>query len=362
MRERLLTLSDVAEWQTLLPARASVFASVEYASIYQQHSGYDARLFLVESDEAAVAYAFFQRPVHSLPFASTLAERYWDTLTPEYTGPTALSAGEAVSDLRFRERFSTFCRENRIVAEFAHLHPWNWSVELLETEGVEVNREIVYVDLTLSEEQLWQNSLTYACRKNIKRSQRENIRVIEATSPGDIREFHRIYIQTMERNQALTQYYFSLEYFLAFFERMPQHARFVLAIYHDQVVAGTLYLHDDIDVYSYLGGADHAFQNARPTNAVVYDTILWARRNGKKRLILGGSYEPDDGIFRYKASFSPLRARFHTYKKIHLPQIYNSLCRAWSEHYGLSSVDTYFPTYRATPRPVTESAESEDTD
>jgi lipid II:glycine glycyltransferase (peptidoglycan interpeptide bridge formation enzyme) len=129
---------------------------------------------------------------------------------------------------------------------------------------------------------------------------------------------------------------------------MPANARFVLAKHEEQVVATTLYLHDHDSVYSYLGGADHSYQQVRPTNAVVYDTILWAKRQGKKRLVLGGGYRPHDGIFRFKSSFSPLVAKFYVYKHIHLPEEYEMLCQAWSEYYHTDlDLDGYFPAYRS---------------
>jgi lipid II:glycine glycyltransferase (peptidoglycan interpeptide bridge formation enzyme) len=129
----------------------------------------------------------------------------------------------------------------------------------------------------------------------------------------------------------------------------------VLAEYRNQIVAATLYLYDDVDVYSYLGGADKAFQQIRPTNAVVYATINWARQQGKRRLILGGGYLPDDGIFRFKASFSPLRAHFRVYRHVHLPAEYHRVCQAWSSYYGKRELElNYFPAYRSLPASKTE--------
>lgn len=349
-RQTVLTTHDADVWQAFLPCSVSVFGSVEYAEIWQELAGHQARLFVLASEKSSVAYPFFVRPTDSLPFSAGVAT-YWDIRTPDFTGPITSGPDAPSVETRFTESFSQYCQDQRIVAEFAHLHPWDARIELLDVSSLDYDREIVYVDLSLSEEQLWRDSFTYACRKNIKRAQREHVTVYEAETADDIREFHRIYIQTMERNQALDAYYFSLDLFVAFFEGMPANARFVLAKYKDQVVAATLYLHDNDSVYSYLGGADHSFQQIRPTNAVVYDTILWAKRVGKKRLVLGGGYQPDDGIFRFKSSFSPLVARFHVYKRIHLPDEYGSLCKAWSEYYHSDlDLDAYFPAYRSVPR------------
>jgi lipid II:glycine glycyltransferase (peptidoglycan interpeptide bridge formation enzyme) len=244
-----------------------------------------------------------------------------------------------------------------IVAEFAHLHPWNGAAPLLHPEGISLDRQIIYVDLTIPPGELWETSFNHACRKNIRRAQRENIRVFPAGSEADIHEFHRIYINTMQRNQAAPQYYFSLDYFMDFFKLLGRHATFMLAECQGKIVAGTLYLHDDRDIYSYLGGADQAFQQMRPTNAVVYETILWGQQLGKRRLILGGGYRPDDGIFRFKSSFSPQRADFYIYKFVHSHTAYESICRRWAVHYGGQPGGRFFPLYRAVPEVAVPAAQ-----
>lgn len=353
--ERVLTTSDASEWRTILPIDVSLFGSVEYARIVEEHSEYQARLYVLDIIGGTIAYPFFLRPVRALPFAQQLESEGWDLLTPEYTGPRQIGGEFAASEIDFSTRFATFCQNHGILTEFAHLHPWQTNYQLLDTNFVSLDREIVYVDLSLSIERLWNESYVYACRKNINRAIREGVRIFHATEASHVTEFFHIYTHTMARNNAASRYLYPLEYFSAFFETMPANARFVLAEYRDQIVAGTLYLHDNQDVYSYLGGANQEFQQTRPTNAVVHHTIQWAHDAGKQRLILGGGYRPDDGIFRFKSSFSPFRSRFQVYRRIHLSAEYDRLCRAWSSYYhcDLSSND-YFPPYRS--QPVAKSA------
>jgi lipid II:glycine glycyltransferase (peptidoglycan interpeptide bridge formation enzyme) len=247
------------------------------------------------------------------------------------------------------ETIAAALRDAGVVAEFAHLHPWKANPELVG--GGEPDREIVWVDAALDEERLWRESYSKACRKNLNRAEREGVTVREAGSEADIAAFHRIYIGTMERNEAAPGYYFDRDYFQAIFEEMPGSARFALAWHEGEVVAATLYLHDADDVYSYLGGADHDHQQLRPTNAVVHETIRWAREQGKRRLILGGGYRPDDGIFRFKASFSPERATLRLARRIHLQDDYDALVGAWRERHRSPSPEpsSYFPLYRARP-------------
>jgi serine/alanine adding enzyme len=205
------------------------------------------------------------------------------------------------------------------------------------------------VDLTQDEDHLWRESFTQACRKNIKRARREGVRVFAATSESDAHELHRIYELTMDRQGAFEGYYLPPAYFVSFLERLADNSRILLAEHEGRVVAATLYLHDEADAYSYLGGADHAFQHVRPTNAVVHEMIRWARAEGKQRLVLGGGYAPGDGIFRFKASFSPLRAGLRLYKRVHIPDAYDSLRDAWRRHHGVEGETAFFPPYRAVP-------------
>jgi hypothetical protein len=356
LREAIHGVDESTRWRFVLPIQESVFGSVEFARIVEAHLGYQARLYVLQNNDSLIAYPFFSRSIRSLPLGQEVGDGLSDTVSPEFTGPLARGGPIGPLAIEFQKKFATFAVDQGLVAEFIHLHPWKALTGALLGDCLQFSREIVYVDLTWSEERLWRTSFTPACRKNINRSQRDNVRIFEARTLGDIREFYRLYIQTMKARNALKQYYFSLDYFSAIFEQLRANARFVLAEYRDQVVAGTLYLHDRDDVYSYLGGADWRFQQVRPTNAIIYDTILWGKREGRKRLVLGGGYSPNDGILRFKASFSPERARFSVYKRVHLPEEYAALCRSWSSMYGQDSqASAYFPPYRSLPD--SESAE-----
>lgn len=336
-------------WEQVLPISQSVFGSATYAEILKHHGGLDTRLLVLESprDGFVVAYPVVLRPTSNLSFGGLFPKPHWDIATPDYTGPMLVD-GILREAANFPALFNTYCQSKGIIAEHAHLHPWHREIRCLDSSAIFNDREIVYVDLTLAHQTLWDEHFSYACRKNIRRSQKAGVRVFEAKNRDHIKEFHRIYIDTMERNHALGRYFYSLEYFQAFFERMPGNAQFMLAEHEGRIIAGTLYLHDRRDVFSFLGGADTAYQHLRPTNAVVYETIRWGQDLGKKRLILGGGYIPDDGIFRFKSSFSPLRAQFQVYRKIHMSDAYAQLCTAWERTHASQELagGNYFPAYR----------------
>lgn len=359
MREYLLSTKDEERWRAVLPASVRAMGSVEYARVLEQLTGATARLFVVEWGGATTAYTFLLRPVNEFPFATAVRNR-WDTFTPEYSGPVwSGSAAPASAGRRFADIFAEHCREQGIVAEFAHLSPWT-PTDLLDVGCVQPNREVIYLDLTWGEDEIWARSLTTDARRQVRQAERAGVRVRTAESLDDVREFHRLYQLTMERRNALDRYHFPLEHFVELFETMRESTVFALAEYKGRVVAGGLYFHDATEVVWHLSAVDMAFANVRPVNAYHYETIRWAVRQGKRRLLCGGAYQPGDGIFRFKANFSPLRAQFHTYRRVHDPDAYSALTRAWSAHHGGKTPrPDFFPAYRSAPDEEAAAADSE---
>jgi len=348
MNEQLLSTRESALWEKHLPARRSVFGSIGYARICERFRNCSPRLFVVTSANESICYPMLLRSTDVLPFAG-VHRGMWDAGTPEFTGPLHHEGNKPLS-LAFRERCDAAFDSEKIVTEFAHLNPWADNSDLLHASNVYFDREIVWVDVSQSPEVLWRDHFARCCRYSISRAQREGVTTFCGTTDGDVREFYRLYIQTMQRSHAQLSYYFPYEYFQAIRDELPGHARFVLAEYKGQIVAGALYLHDRDNMFYYLAGTDESFHNVRPANAVIYDTICWAHAAGKKRLILGGGYKPNDGIFQFKATFSQHRQSFHTYRRVHLEDNYAALSQSWKTYYDSREDDlTYFPVYRSVP-------------
>ena len=353
IKEHFITISNQHEWEKYLPARRSVFGSFGYARICKGFRSASPRLFVLESGEASISYPMLFRSLADLPFRAETRAR-WDVTTPDFTGPLMCGSDPELAAAFANLRNALFDGEG-VVAEFAHLHPWSKARNLLE-DGCDYNRDIVWVDTSLSPEKLWRDHFKPQCRQKINQADREGVKIVTASGDHDVREFYRVYRHTMERNQAEARYYFSYEFFLAFHHELPENSRFVLAVYRDQIVAGTLCLYDDNDAFYFLTGADASFHHVRPTNAVVWELIRWAHQSGKKRLVLGGGYTSNDGIFGFKSSFSRFRQAFYIYKRIHLQKDY-ALLKEQHRRYGNLNGQSisYFPTYRCpVPAPQTE--------
>src|SRR4051812_41546650 len=122
--ELVYATDDPDGWSAALPARESVFGSVEFARVVEQHLGYRAQLYVLQDGSSRIAYPLFLRPVRSLPLGAELSDGLSDTLSPEFTGPLARGAPAHALAGELPARFSAFAASQGVVAEFAHLHPW----------------------------------------------------------------------------------------------------------------------------------------------------------------------------------------------------------------------------------------------
>src|SRR6476619_7155518 len=122
---QVLTTTDRDLWRLNLPRERSVFGSVEFASIVEQHTGHRARLFTLRNGEDRIAYPLFLRPISGLPFTSSAQSELSDSVSPEYTGPLSNDSVSHSFVQSARSYFAEYCRLEGIVTEFSHLHPWS---------------------------------------------------------------------------------------------------------------------------------------------------------------------------------------------------------------------------------------------
>jgi len=343
----VLTTRDEAAWREALPASASVLGSLEYVRLEEHFHGRIGRLFVLEVPGGRIAYPMFLRPVP--PVLPHAAAPGWDTSTPEYTGPLYLGEGQP-DPAAFRQAFEAWCEDEGIVAEFAHLNPWKARTALLPGQGLAPDRELVYIDLTQGEDALWRGSLSANARRQTRHAWDADIEVRRATSEADVLAFHRLHQATMDRREALSRYHLPAAYFLELHRTLGEHAFIMLAEHGGVAVAGGLYLQDDTDVFWHLSALDLDHAQDHPVHAYHFEAMRLCARTGRKRLLCGGGYQPGDGIFRFKAGFSPLRVTFNVYRRVHDTATYGSLLEAWCrEHPGQNPAGDYFPSYRAVP-------------
>lgn len=351
---------DEAAWQQLIEGLdrryQDAFLLPGYARAYEGVYGARASLFLFKRGNGLGFHPFLRRPINNLPFfqSSTSGQPLFDIITPEYSGPVILCPEEEKPAFEriFWEEFSESCKKEGIVAEFGRLNPYyNAEPAFLSFIQAKRNRQIVYLDLSSGEKELWAG-FSKGNKSSIKKAQKSGITVQRSESAQDIDEFYRLYAQTMKRNQAAEFYYFSQDFFRDLFKQMGKSISLFIATRDGKAVAASIFLHAGDYIHYYFSGSDSDFLELCPNNLLIFTCMEWARKEGYRILSLGGGYHNNgqDSLFKFKSSFSGLRRDFCTYTRIHDKDAYDSLCQKFRSFYkltqGSDASQGYFPEYR----------------
>jgi hypothetical protein len=157
----------------------------------------------------------------------------------------------------------------------------------------------------------------------------------------------------MDRRNALSQYYFSREFYETLFRELPGHAMFAHVFHGDRIVSSELILLSTETGYFFLGGTLSEAFSLRPNDLLKHETFLRTREMGIRRFVLGGSYRPEDGLLRYKRSFAPtgiypFNVGVQVIDTARLEELVGRR-RAWESSQGRewAPAEGFFPPYRA---------------
>lgn len=334
--ERAQWLRAWSEW----PER-EVFAHPAYAELYQTDA--DRALCAAWRDDASTV--LFPLLARAIPRAAP----HCDLSTPYgYGGPFAWGEPHHPLPHQFWPAYEHWTRELGAVSEFVRFHLFPDA--LLGSYPGEQACPMMNVvrALDLPSEELWQD-FDYKVRKNVKRARASGIRIVHDPEGARIEDFLRIYRGTMARRHASGAYDFPAEFFRRIQTHLAGCHTYFHAVLDGAVIASELVLLSRHRAYSFLGGTDERYFAQRPNDLLKVAIIEWCRETGRRAFVLGGGYEPSDGIFRYKLSFAPSGQReFHIGKRILDGEAYAALVASrhgadpgWQPHPG------YFPAYRA---------------
>ena len=325
---RILTLADHADWRAawsrLPEARRDVFLRPEYYAACSDDAAAECAVF--EREDSIVLHPYLRRPIHTLPWLDLDRECFDLECAYGYGGPASNTNDEGVW-LEFFRRFSDYCRSTSVVAEFMRLHPLTANLDRLGLQyQIQTMNENVIVDLDRSEDEIWA-SYRQSARKNVNKARRNGVEVFfEGASSEHFEDFIRIYHHTLDRRAAADSYRFPPRFYQTLHRLMPDGLIYCFARWNGEIVSTELCLISEDAMYSFLGGTlDSAF-DVRPNNLLKHELILFGRKKGLKKFVLGGGSERGDGIFEYKKTFAPEGVKdFFIGKRVHDAAMYARL-------------------------------------
>jgi hypothetical protein len=293
-----------------------------------------------EDENGKVFYPFIKREID-------LKKGYFDIVTPYgYGGPVI--EGEKSVIKQFYTKFTVYCNDNNIITETVRLHPLLKNDEYLkDVMNVDYIRKTTAIDLTLPLEEI-RNNYTTNNKRSIRKAKIEGVEIFVSNNKDDLDIFMNIYYETMNRNSASSYYYFSLAYFYRLMEQTTLSRPFLLfARHNDQIIGGVLLIIGKEFAHYHLGASKTEFLSLRPNN-LLFDTMMeFSKSLGLKMLHLGGGYEENDSLFKFKSAFTNNNHyKYYIGKNIFNEEVYHELSGTVKKNLLISSASNYFPAYR----------------
>lgn len=324
-------------------------------SIINEGDGNELGYFTLKDDEGdiKILMPFILRKIPYTVNNTT----YYDVISPYgYSGPLFnkdMSRGYLIT---FWEQVDSWYKKNNVVSEFIRFSLNN---NFQFYSGVLIPTLSNVRGVILDEETQW-NNLKQKVRTNCRKAIANNLKIEIAyknVQNADVERFYNIYISTMKRVNANTDYFYSLEYFKNIARLSKDKIAFVF-IYKDDIAISTeLILIAGDTLYSYLGGTLMDYFKLRPNDFLKVEVMKWARKNNFKYYNLGGGREDFDNLYRYKKSFFPNDddVIFYTGRTIVNKTIYHELEKITNtipENNADKNKISFFPSYRKAVLPA----------
>jgi hypothetical protein len=220
----------------------------------------------------------------------------------------------------------------------------------IRTERTDVTEtaENVVVNLRQSPEQLWTN-YEHKVRKNVKKALRAGCSVRRDDRLENVDSFLEVYDATMQRRNAAQWYRFDRAFFAELADGLAgSYSVFSVLDAADKVVSVELVLQSDDYLYSFLGGTLQDAFPMSPNDLLKHEVAAYGQRTGRRGYVLGGGYQKDDGIFKYKRAFDPHGIQgFRTARVVGSKERYDALVAAHTHQAGPAADHSFFPAYRA---------------
>ena len=302
-----------------------------------------AETFEYVSKDGCITHMFMKRPID----VSIDGVEYFDLATPYgYGGPIIREVLGDQSQLvaGFKEAFQKYCIDNNIVSEFVRFSPNENNADEFEDFYEVIPLRHTIATYFREGENAVDTEFHKSARKVIRRALKQGVEYNIIEHPDNLDTFMDIYYDTMDRNDAQDNYYFSREYFQGLIDNFKDNLMSVEVMYEGKCIACGLYFLYEDKMHAHLSGTRHEYLNLSPAYILKYATALYGQEHGYSFIHYGGgtSNDPENPLYKFKSKFTksdPLW--FKIGKKIYNQEIYDMLV----EKTGTEQL-SFFPQYR----------------
>ena len=321
-------LKDWEEYTKYLPSQENdIFYSSNYHNLFADIEKSKVEAFVYFDGDNLLILPYLKRPLNK-HIPNSKFNSYFDITSPYgYGGIIGKISSREILNTFFQE-FNQYCLANKIVSGFFRIHPFN-NLSLTDKMGEKklVNR-LIYLDLSLNLNEIFSN-FKHGTRKSIRKANEANI-IIKRYDSIPIEEFTDVYYSTLDKRKADDFYYFNNKFFRDLDKLLVGRHYTYIAYLGDKAISAEIVLKSDYYWHSYLGGTKPDYIKTCANSLLKYNFIKDAKLEKAKMIILGGGKNDGDGIFKYKAGFSPGSVKdFYIQCAIYNQDIYKKLILEW---------------------------------
>lgn len=290
----------------------------------------------------------FQR--RALPAELVNSERLFDVVSAYgYPGPVWSRGAPRDFIAEAVRQFSRRLADEGVVSAFFRLHTILNDPAYFDGVGKIVNHgPSVYIDLTLSEETLWEQTRR-GHKRDLAKLEKQGYKIV-MDDWDNLDDFLICYYDSMRRLGASSFYFFPKRYFEGLMSCLGDRIHLCLVyLAGDIACAGIVTEMDGLCQYHLSATADPHFQD-HPSKLMLNHLRTWLKRRGNRIYHVGGGVGAlRDTLHLFKTGFSPLSADFHTWRVIPDQKLYDELVdrRFAGGVRPIASDETFFPLYRA---------------
>ena len=324
------------------------FAHPSYCLLFRNYKT-ESKCAILTSNNGGVIYPFLLRDIQKEEYSNGIVAK--DIISPYgYSGMYKLNLNDTFENItieKFYVQFKMWAKSQFIISEVVKFHLFD-EVYSQYDGNIETPQQNISVNLTKGIDLIWKN-FEHKVRKNVKKALNNKLIVMIDSSGSHIKDFLLIFNSTLKRRAALDSYFFDISFFEKMIKEMKDNFCFFHVTIDSKIISSELCLISKNNIYSFLGGTNSDFFHLRPNDFLKFEIIKWGILNNKKRFILGGGYQKNDGIFNYKKSFAPKELHnFNIGTKIFDINTYNEIIKA-KINYHIKKNESWKPRYEFVP-------------
>lgn len=301
----------------------SIYSEEKWANLQEKKEGGILATYLYEREYGKIVYRFIKKIAGTVNNVTYYDIASYRGAQGPYIECEDVNDAECLMDGFIRE-FTEYCTENKIIAEFSKLDPWQkYSDLIMKKCNAEYYGNYYCNDLTID---FYHDEYNRRSKRSIKKAIDLGVTVEFDFEGKTIGQFLNLYKNTEDKFHTSEYYIFSEEDLREYFDMFPGRCFFSNAYLNGEIITSVFsVLGEDVLHYLYLGTNPH-FLEYQANSLLTYKTSCLGKQLNRKIFDMGGG-KPGGNIEQFKRNFIEESGvvKYYAIKKIYNKEIYDCL-------------------------------------